>query len=79
MLQLKADTEAAAALIRGANERNAAAKLREEAAHEAEKEHLAAKGLNPYKVSSNLRVVPCRTGTSSTATAYYGQMEPSYM
>ncbi|CBJ27963.1 conserved unknown protein [Ectocarpus siliculosus] len=50
VLQLKADTEAAAALIRGANERNAAEKLREEAAHEAEKEHLAAKGLNPYKV-----------------------------
>ncbi|CAB1100550.1 unnamed protein product [Ectocarpus sp. CCAP 1310/34] len=50
VLQLKADTEAAAALIRGANERNAAEKLREEAAHEAEKEILAAKGLNPYKV-----------------------------
>ncbi|CAN0059637.1 unnamed protein product, partial [Ectocarpus sp. 12 AP-2014] len=50
VLQLKADTEAAAALIRGSNEKNAAEKLRKEAAHEAEKEHLAAKGLNPYKV-----------------------------
>lgn len=73
VLQLKADTEAAAALIRGANERNTAEKLREEAAHEAEKEYLAAKGLNPYKVIYNFRVAPCRTGASSTVIAQYGQ------
>ncbi|CAM9167315.1 unnamed protein product, partial [Hapterophycus canaliculatus] len=50
VLQLKADTEAAAALIRGANERRVAEQLREEAEHEAEKGELAAKGHNPYKV-----------------------------
>lgn len=51
VLQLKADTESAAALIRGANERRAAERLREEAEHEAEKAHLTTKGLNPYKAS----------------------------
>lgn len=50
VLQLKADTEAAAALIRGENERRAAERLQEEAEHEAEKDQLTAKGLNPYKV-----------------------------
>lgn len=50
VLQLKADTEAAAALIRGQNERRAAETARQETEHEAEKEQLAAKGLNPYKV-----------------------------
>lgn len=49
VLQLKADTEAAAALIRGENERREAERQREEAEHEAEKDQLAAKGLNPYK------------------------------
>lgn len=49
MLQLKADTESAAAFIRGANERRAADKFREEQEHEAEKDQLTAKGLNPYK------------------------------
>lgn len=53
MLQLKADTESAAALIRGANERRAAEKLREEAEHEAEKAHLTTKGLNPYKANTH--------------------------
>lgn len=52
VLQLKADTEAAAAVIRGSNERRAAEKAREEVDHEAEKEQLTAKGLNPYKVST---------------------------
>lgn len=52
MLQLKADTEAAAALIRGENERRAAERLREEEEHEAEKDQLAAKGLNPYKAGT---------------------------
>lgn len=61
MLQLKADTESAAALIRGANERRAAEKLREEAEHEAEKEHLTTKGLNPYKASNPSAIIP--TGT----------------
>lgn len=53
MLQLKADTESAAALIRGANERRAAERLREEAEHEAEKDRLTNKGLNPYKASND--------------------------
>lgn len=51
VLQLKADTEAAAALIRGKNEKREGKRIREEAKHEAEKEMLATKGLNPYKVS----------------------------
>ena len=51
MLQLKADTEAAAAIIRGKNEKRAGKRIREEAKHEAEKEKLATKGLNPYKLS----------------------------
>lgn len=50
VLQLKADTEAAAAVIRGKNEKRAGKRIREEARHEAEKETLATKGLNPYKV-----------------------------
>ncbi|CAM9207030.1 unnamed protein product, partial [Laminaria digitata] len=50
VLQLKADTEAAAALLRGKNEKRAGKRIREEARHEAEKEMLATKGLNPYKV-----------------------------
>lgn len=50
VLQLKSDTEAAAALIRGQNERRVVEAARLEAEHEAEKEQLAAKGLNPYKV-----------------------------
>ncbi|CAM9586857.1 unnamed protein product, partial [Sphacelaria rigidula] len=50
ILQLKSDTEAAASLIRGSNERRSAERARKDAAHEAEREQLAAKGLNPYKV-----------------------------
>lgn len=52
VLQLKADTEAAAAKIRGENKLRAAARTREEAEHEREKAKIAAKGLNPYKVHS---------------------------
>lgn len=51
VLQLKADTEAAAAFVRGRNERRAEARAKEDAEHEAEREQLAAKGLNPYQVS----------------------------
>lgn len=58
ILQLKADTEAAAALIRGANERRAADKLREEEEHEAEKDQLTAKGLNPYKARKSRTACP---------------------
>lgn len=61
VLQLKADTEAAAALIRGSNERRAADKVREEEEHEAEKDQLTAKGLNPYKARKARRACPPRT------------------
>lgn len=50
MLQLKANTEAAAARIRSSNERRAREKAFKEAEHEREKEQLAARGLNPYEV-----------------------------
>lgn len=55
MLQLKADTEVAAALIRGSNEKRNAQKLREERDHESAKEKLFTEGLNPYKVRGRVR------------------------
>lgn len=51
ILQLKADTEAAAVTIRGSNERRAELQRMKEEEHEAEKNELFTKGLNPYKAS----------------------------
>lgn len=68
VLQLKADTEAAAAAIRGENERRAVESARQEARQEREKGRLTAKGLNPYKVGGAfLRRLAAQQPTAAAA------------